>query len=108
MTIIGGDYEPVPVERLDLVGYAGDGKFVILNPVKSHGRKLPLLPADDPLSVVPNCIRARVENNQVVNFNGEVATLHDIAGAWHVRFISETGDLKPLASFTFFEIGNTR
>ena len=102
MTILSGDYPPVKVVSLDLVGYTGDGVFVIISPIKWPDRRLPK-PGSD-WEGMPWCIRARVENNQAVNFNGKVATLHDINGTWHFR-MHQTGELKNLQPYTFFEIG---
>lgn len=108
MTILDGDYPDVKVETLDLVGYVGGGKFVIINPIRRSpiqrsGRKLP--EPDPEWKHMPWCIRARIENNQVVNFNGNPATLHDVNGEWIVK---KHCTLEPLAPFTFFEIGNTK
>lgn len=107
MTILGGDYEPVEVRTLDLVGYKGDGIFVILNPIKNHGRKLPSAEGSM-LENVPLCIRAKVVNNQVVNFGGEVATLNDIDGVWHCKFRKPGSQPIALEPYTFFEIGDSR
>ena len=107
MTILGGDYEPVEVRRLDLVGYKGDGVFVILSPVKIRDRKLPS-PEGGMLDGIPLCVRAKVVNNQVVNFGGEVATLHDIDGTWHYKFRRPGSRPIELTAYTFFEIGDTR
>ena len=104
MTILGGDYEPVKVKTLDLVGYKGDGVFVILNPVKSLGRKLP----DEEPPHIPLCIRAEIVNNQVVNFSGFVATLNDIDGVWHCKFRQPGSRPIELEPHTFFEIGDSK
>lgn len=69
--------EPIEVCTLDMVGYAGEGKFVILNPIKKRGR---VLPVESPEFPIPHCIKCIIRNNQVVNFAGRVATLHDIDG----------------------------
>ncbi|OGN32799.1 MAG: hypothetical protein A3I92_02485 [Candidatus Yanofskybacteria bacterium RIFCSPLOWO2_02_FULL_43_10b] len=105
MTILGGDYKPVEVEILDLVGYNGNGVFVILNPVKSRGRRLP--DVGELFANFPVCILARIENNQVVNFYGETATLHDIDGEWHYRLRQHSSIVK-LEPHTFFEVGNAK
>ena len=76
MTILGGDYEPVKVVVLDIVGYKGNGEFAILNPNMTRGRILPEV--DGILKSIPLCFTCKIENNQVVNFSGRVATLHDI------------------------------
>jgi hypothetical protein len=108
MTILGGDYEPVEVKTLDLVGYKGDGVFVILNPIKSRGRKLPGT-NDGILEGMPLCIRAKIENNQVVNFSGEAATLNNIDGVWYYKFRNKPGSqLRELEPHNFFEIGDSR
>ena len=101
MTILGGDYELVEVRSLDLVGYTRSKGFVILNPVKNRSRKLPNAEGSL-LEHIPLCIRAKIANNQVVNFSGQVATLHDIDGVWHYKLDQE---LIELGSHTFFEIG---
>lgn len=106
-TILGDDYEPVEVLPLDLVGYLGDKGFVILNPVRRHNRELPNV-EDSPLKYVPLCIRAKITNNQVVNFSGQIATLHDINGLWHYRLRQVGSELVELEPHTFFEIGDTR
>ncbi|MDO8523465.1 MAG: hypothetical protein Q7S12_04285 [bacterium] len=105
MTILGGNYKPVEVKTLDLVGYTGK-EFVILNHTKSLGRKLPPIP--EMMASIPWCIRCKVENNQIVNFGGQVATLHDIDGIWHLKLRQQNSEPKPLPLFTFFEIGNCK
>jgi hypothetical protein len=105
MTILGGNYEPVEVKTLDLVGYKGDGVFAILNPIRSMGRKLP--DADTTQSPhIPVCIRAKIVNNQVINFGGKVATLNDIDGVWHYTFRDPKRQPIELDPYTFFEIGS--
>ena len=106
-TILGDDYDPVEVLPLDLVGYLGDKGFVILSSVKNRNRKLPSVEGSV-LEFVPLCIRAKVVNNQVVNFSGQVATLHDIDGVWHYRLRREGMGLVKLEPHIFFEIGDTR
>ncbi len=104
VTILGGDYKPIEVETLDLVGYKGDGVFVILNPVRGLGRKLP---DEGAVQGLPLCLRAAVTNNQVVNFSGEVATLHDIDGVWHYKYRRRGSQPIELQSHRFFEIGDS-
>lgn len=104
MTILGGDYKLVKVEVLDLVGYIGGGEFVILNPHRSEMRKLPAISKN--AQAIPWCFQCKIENNQVVNFNGNVATLHDIAGEWHFKLREENSKLMPLPLYSFFEIGD--
>jgi hypothetical protein len=107
MTILGGDYEPVEVKTLDLVGYKGDGVFVILNPVKNRGRKLPSAEGSL-LECVPLCLRAKIVNNQVINFGGEVATLNDVDGVWYYKLRKPGSQLIVLGPYIFFEVGDSR
>jgi|SRR3990167_9678464 len=106
MTILGGNYEPVKVKALDLVGYKGKGEFVILNPVREPYRKLPS-PNIKELEAMPMCIRAKIENNQVINFGGIIATLNDVNGVWHFKPRGEER-IQKLDPFTFFEIGECK
>ena len=55
MTILGGDYSPIEVRDLDLVGHTFDGQFVIINPIKERGREFP---DPGPLESMPLVIRA--------------------------------------------------
>jgi len=106
--IIGGGYKPVEVQKLDLVGYEGEGVFAILNLSKTQNRELPKLVTDalKDAGPLPMCIRAEVRNNQVINFSGEVATLHDVDGVWHFKLRRFGARLKKLGDHTFFEIGD--
>jgi hypothetical protein len=99
----GENDEPIEVRTLDVVGYVSDGAFVILNPLRSAGRSLST--EGDPL-LVPICIRAKIANNQVVNFSGKVATLNDIDGVWHYQFRQSRRPPRKLPPYTFFEIGD--
>jgi hypothetical protein len=106
MTILSGDYEPVKVQTLDVVGYLGKSKFVLLQAVERRQTKLPAgMPEADAFKGIPTCVRAKVENNQAINFSGVVATLHDVSGEWMVRI---GGTLQPLQNHSFFEIGHCK
>ena len=52
--------KPVAAITLDVVGYLGDGRFVILNPVKAFRRELPTVPESSLLAHLPFCIAAAV------------------------------------------------
>lgn len=104
MTTMVGDCEPVEVVTLDVVGYKSNGTFVILNPVRNNRRKLPHVVSD----AVPFCFLCTIKNNQVVNFEGDVATLHDIDGKWYYKRHEPNGQIRPLEPDTFFEIGCCR
>lgn len=106
MTIMG-DFGPIKVANLDIVGYIGDGKFIIISPFKALNRDLPKTEKETFLSVLPMCIPAIVENNQEINFSGKSATLHDISGEWHLRYQGRNSQIIPLQPYTFFEIGNS-
>jgi hypothetical protein len=107
MTILGGDYPPVEVCTLDIVGYIGDGKFVILNPVRGRNRELPGTAEESIFSCLPTCLNTTLQNNQRINFGGDQATLHNINGRWHFKYLHPESQLKVLPPFTFFEIGGT-
>lgn len=105
MTILGDDYEPIEVINLDLVGYMGSGAFVILRPFRHWNRSLP----EEPFyGSIPICLRAKIVNNQAVNFGGDKATLHDVNGAWYFRLRRQLDGaaLNKLEPHTFFEIGH--
>lgn len=105
-TINGGGYDPVEVEDLDLVGYLGQEKgFVIINPIKRGGRKLP---HQTLMEGIPMCIYCVIRNNQAVNLSGEFATLHDINGKWHIKGVKSDSTINPLINHIFFEIGHRR
>ncbi len=108
-TVLGGDYTPVSVMTLDLVGYLGAERgFVILGARKSLGRELPAQDSDLVASL-PTCIRAKIDNGQVVNFSGEVATLLQADGKWFYKLRDEKKDqLRTLMSHMFFEIGDAK
>ena len=109
MTTLGGEYEPVEVQTLDLVGYVGKSKFVILQAVTLREKGLPAgLPEGGVLNGIPTCIRAKIVNNQVVNFSGVVATLHDINGEWFMKCQEGDGSIERLGEHRFFEIGDCK
>ena len=101
MTINGGDYEPVEVQDLDVVGFNGE-EFVLLMACGVIPRKLPEFSPG-----IPAAVRCRIQNNQKINFSGEMATLHDIGGAWHFKN-STIEQIHRLQTHTFFEIGHNR
>ncbi len=104
MTIIGGACLEVEVENLDLVGYQGRGTFVLLRGVSLRKKEIPV---PSILRGIPCCVRARIENNTVVNFSGLIATLHDINGEWYVKARGGR-KIQPLGEHRFFEIGDYR
>lgn len=104
MAVTLNQYEPVKVERFDIVGYKGSGEFVILSAAKFSDRKLPSAHGSF-IERLPVFIPAIVTNNQEINFNGETANLHDIGGVWYYK-LREAGSMPELlASNVFFEIG---
>ncbi len=103
MTILTGYPLATPIP-LDLVGYLGRGRFVILRPFEKEGRELPGTDWKK-LSTAPACIPCYLDNNQVINFEGRLATLHDLNNSWHYQLCDGDAVL-PLPPFTFFEIGD--
>lgn len=107
MTIVAGDYEPVEVLPLDIVGYIGNGTFVLIRGATYQVRKLPEGIELSDSHGIPTCLVAKIENNQVVNFGGNVGTLNNIVGEWCFKS-KDVSRIVSLASYTFFEIGSAK
>lgn len=105
-SFVEGDLAPVGVESGDVVGYMGGGEFCILNPREGRSKEnqLPTNPG-----VYAWCFLCVIRNNQTINFNGTVATLHDINGEWHYKLSGDEPEpIKPLPANYFFEVGDGR
>ena len=74
--------------------------------MKRRSRVLPGPEAEGMFAHLPLCIRAEIANNQVINFLGEVAILHDLDGVWYYKLRRKNRLIK-LTPHTFFEIGET-
>ncbi|MDP1690168.1 MAG: hypothetical protein Q8L52_03135 [bacterium] len=112
---IPGNYAPVPAQRGDLVGFAGNKLgFILLNPRRTR-RGLPRIPKH--LKNASILIPCSIEEGESVNFfgrgskrwhNARLAVLYDIDGKWFYQLHGEEGPRikpKPLKPDTFMEIG---
>lgn len=106
-TVLGGDlFPPIEVVDLDLVGYKGNGEFILLKACRGRNRNLP--PEDEGGFGVPMCHKCTIRNGQKVNFDCETAVLIEIEEGWHYTLLSPGAALQPLPKNTFFEIGHVK
>jgi|GEM_PF-3571381 len=93
---------PVKAMSLDVVGYLGRDKFVLLKPATHEGRMFPMPVKTGPIESVLECT---IEDGQVVYFaNFEAVVLNKVHGKWLYRFYGAGDGSQPLPPNTFFEI----
>ena len=99
----------IPLRALgyDIVGYLGNGRFVLLRPAKHHGNRV-LPPPETDLGATTSVPLCTVGHGQVVRFPGleanQGASLIYRSKTWFFQPLHEEYGIKLLEPNTFFEI----